>query len=71
MWEAFLLQMNDFDLFLEQELREMLDPIVAHRPPRRRGRQSRIEVVLALEPAPVELAVETIPVNASAPRLLP
>ncbi len=70
MWEAFLLQMNDFDLFLEQELREMLDPIVAQRPPRR-GRQSRIEVVLALEPAPVELAVETIPVNASAPRLLP
>lgn len=33
--EAFLIQMNDFDRFLEFELRRMLDPVVASGAPRR------------------------------------
>ena len=41
MWEAFLLQMNDFDQFLELQLRRTLDPVVARRPPVRRGRLKR------------------------------
>ncbi len=76
MWEAFLLQMNDLDLLLEHKLRRMLDPVVARRPPIRRGRQRRSDVpVLTIVPAPVELAVETITIastslTASAPRIL-
>ncbi len=69
MWEAFLLQMNDFDTTLEHELRRMLDPVVALRPPARRGRNKRTpEAVLSVPPA--ELAAEPIPVIAPASRLL-
>jgi len=56
LWEAFLLQMNDFDRYLEHELRQMLDPVVARRPPTRRGRLGR-----AVEHAKVELPNEGIP----------
>jgi len=56
LWEAFLLQMNDFDRFLEMRLREMLDPVVARRPPMRRGQLGG-----AVEPARVELFTEAIP----------
>lgn len=38
MWEAFLLQMNDFDRYLERELKLLLDPMASRRPPTRRGR---------------------------------
>jgi hypothetical protein len=60
--EAFLLQMNEsdrhFDMFLERELRQMLDPVVGAKPPARGGRlKGRPEPVLTLEPA-----VETVPV---------
>jgi hypothetical protein len=37
MWDAFLLQMDDFDRLLEFKLRRMLDAIVAKPPPVRRG----------------------------------
>ena len=57
MWEAFLLQMNDFDRFLELQLRQMLDPVVASQPPARRGRLGRI---LAHEKASVELPVQSM-----------
>ena len=65
MWEAFLLQMNDFDRFLELKLRDMLDPVVAVQPPRRRRRQ-RQPVLAVLPPAadPVaESVAVTIPVT--------
>lgn len=66
LWEAFLLQMNDFDTLLEHKLRRMLDPVVARRPPVRKGRRPlRIErPVLTIVP-PSELAVEAIPVTAA------
>ena len=60
MWETFLLQMNDFDRFLEFRLRHMLDPVVATRPPVRRGRHKRSqEPILTVG---VELATAAIPV---------
>ena len=62
--------MNDFDTLLEQRLRQMLDPVVAQRPPVRRGRLNRNKPVLVIQPVEVELAVETIPVVAPALRLL-
>ena len=38
MWEAFLLQMDDFDRLLELQLRRKLDALVAAPVPVRRGR---------------------------------
>ena len=49
MQETFLLQMNDFDRFLELQLRNMLDPVAATPPPDRRGRHERAPI-LAVEP---------------------
>ena len=67
MWEAFLLQMNEFDQLLEVKLRQMLDPVVLSRPPARRGRHERpprptLASVPATVPAPLELAPEAMPV---------
>ena len=61
MWEAFLLQMNDLDRFdrrLESQLRRMLDPVVAVRPPTRGGRKP----IPAVEPLTIELAPEAMKV---------
>jgi hypothetical protein len=38
MWEAFLIQMDDFDRLLELQLRRKLDAVVASPVPVRRGR---------------------------------
>jgi hypothetical protein len=62
LWEAFLLQMNDFDRYLETELRVMLNPVVARRPPPRRGRRKEAEQPAAPLVAVDALVVETIPV---------
>jgi hypothetical protein len=63
LWEAFLLQMNDFDKFLELQLRAMLDPVVATPPPPRKSRRPKPRrLILAVE-APIELAPEAIPVE--------
>lgn len=67
MWEAFLLQMNDFDRFLEVQLRQMLDPVAMSRPPARRGRLEGphmpiVAIVPSVAPAVVELAAEAFPV---------
>jgi hypothetical protein len=60
LWEAFLLQMNDFDKFLELKLRQMLDPVVANRPPERKGRLRRPQrPILAIETATIELPAES------------
>jgi len=58
LWEAFLLQMNDFDRYLELELRDLLDPITGTRPPARRGRGTP---VLTVVPAPSDVAVDALP----------
>lgn len=51
MWEAFLLQMNDFDKFLDLQLRNMLDRIVATpAPPRGRRRPKARRLYLAVAP---------------------
>jgi hypothetical protein len=49
--------MNDFDRFLEIELRAMLDPMTERRPPRR-GRRAP---VLQVEPAGPEIGVDLLP----------
>ena len=48
--------MNDFDRFLELTLRQMLDPVVARRPPMRRGHLGG-----PVEPVRVDLFTEAIP----------
>ena len=61
--------MNDFDRFLETELKLMLDPVVARRPPARGGQREAITLDQpVLSPVPVEttLVVEAIPVVVSA-----
>jgi hypothetical protein len=62
LWEAFLLQMNDFDRYLELQLRRMLDPVVVTRPPRRKGLKESPRLLLAVDVARVELVAEAVPV---------
>lgn len=62
MWEPFLLQMNDFDRFLERKLRRMLDPVVAVAPPRR-GRRANAKPVLAVVPPAADGAAEPVVVT--------
>ena len=67
MWEAFLLQMDEFDSLLELKLRQMLDPVVAQEPPARRRGKRPIEAIVAVPAAPPELAPEAIPVVTALP----
>ena len=46
--------MNDLDRFLEFELRQMLDPVVASRAPRRGRRTTNGRPVLTVLTAPIE-----------------
>lgn len=67
MEETFLVQMNDFDRQLENDLRRMLDRVVATRPPTRRGSAKRapfLAVVAPLEKAAGlgGLVAEVIPI---------
>ena len=63
MGEALLIQMNEFELQLESELRRFLDPISAAPAPQRRGQRAeeapRVELRLVtaekLVPIPVEV----------------
>jgi hypothetical protein len=53
--------MNDFDRYLEFELRQMLDPVVAAGTPRRRRRASNNgRALLTVVKAPLDLAVEAV-----------
>jgi hypothetical protein len=61
LWEAFLIQMNDFDRYLEDGLREMLDPVVAAGAPRRRRRTGSGFPLLAVVKAPIELVGDAMP----------
>jgi hypothetical protein len=62
--EALLIQMNEFDLQLESDLRRFLDPISAAPAPPRRGKQApdapRVElrVVTPDKLAPIPVPVE-------------
>jgi hypothetical protein len=60
LWEAFLLQMNDFDRFLESELRLMLDPVVETPAPPLKGRRKTRTPLLVVVTAPIELAAEAV-----------
>lgn len=62
MWEAFLIQMDEFDRYLESGLRQMLDPVVASGAPRRRRRTGSGWPLLAVVKAPIELVAEALPV---------
>lgn len=61
MWEAFLIQMNDFDRFLEFGLRQMLDPVVIPPAPPR-GRRTKGSPLLTIVPPPAEAVVAVEPV---------
>ena len=61
MWEAFLIQMNDFDRYLESGLRQMLDPVVTSGAPRRRRRTGSGLPLLAVVRVPIELVAEALP----------
>ncbi|GEM_PF-4564307 len=61
MWEAFLLQMNDFDQILELKLRHLLDPVVATTPPVRRRSKRADKPILAIVQASIEPIAEAIP----------
>ena len=63
MWEAFLIQMNEFDRFLNFELRQLLDPVVASRAPQRvRPKGGSGSPLLVVVTAPIELVAEALPV---------
>jgi hypothetical protein len=63
LWETFLLQMNDFDRYLESELRQMLDPVVdAAAPSRRTWRKDSGIPLVAVVKAPIEKVAEVLPV---------
>jgi hypothetical protein len=64
LWEAFLLQMNDFDRFLERDLRRMLDPVAAVQPPPRRQLAERTPVLTVVPPA-AEPVAEPVAVTIS------
>jgi len=53
--------MNDFDRFLEFELRQMLDPVVIPKAPRRRHPKSTGSPLLAVIAGPLERAGEVLP----------
>jgi hypothetical protein len=53
--------MNDFDRFLEFELRQMLDPVVGREAPGRRGRKSPGSPFLAVISAPRGMGAEALP----------
>jgi hypothetical protein len=59
LWEAFLLQMDDFDRLLEIQLKLLLDPVVARRPPARKGLPED-----TTRPAPLTLTVDALAVEA-------
>jgi hypothetical protein len=64
--------MNDFDRFLEFELRQMLDPVVKAGAPRRR-RRAKGSALLTIVPPQVEaiVAVEPVAVPVQPALLLP
>jgi hypothetical protein len=68
--------MNDFERRLESELRQMLDPVVATRPPTFRGSSKRVRTPLLAVVAPFEKATvfggtaEMIPVAVEHPAVL-
>jgi hypothetical protein len=53
--------MNDFDRFLEFELRQMLDPVVKPEAPRRRRQKSNGSPFLAVIAGPLEKAADVVP----------
>jgi hypothetical protein len=60
LWETFLLQMNDFDRFLDLQLRLMLDPVVATPAPPRGSRRPRARQPIRAVEAPIEIPHEAI-----------
>jgi len=55
--------MNEFDRFLNFELRQLLDPVVASRVPRRpRPKGGSGSPLLVVMTAPIELVAEALPV---------
>jgi len=52
--------MNEFDRFLEVELRLMLDPVVVVQPPARGGLKERRKPVLAVVTPTIELRADTV-----------
>jgi hypothetical protein len=63
--------MNDFDQFLELQLRHMLDPVIATSAPTRRSRRTKVrKPILAVE-ASIDLAAEATPAVEPVPVTVP
>lgn len=62
--------MNQFDRFIEFELRRMLDPVVAPAAPRRRRRKGNGSPFLAVISEPLEKAAEVQPATVPVLRVL-
>jgi hypothetical protein len=54
--------MNDFDRFLEAELKRYLDPVAARRPPARKRRPDRSDRPVTLTLPAEQPAAEALPV---------
>ncbi len=63
--------MNDFDRFLERELRVMLDPVVGAEPPARGARRRRLEPSPESLPAEVDAVKDSIPMSEPVPVAVP
>lgn len=63
MWDTFLLQMNDFDKFLELELRHLLNHVAATKAPARGSRRRRARRPFLTVKVPVVELAEVIPVE--------
>lgn len=61
MTEAFLIHMNDFDRYLEFELRQMLDLVVNTKAPRRGRRAKAGSPFLAVVAASIDVVVDAMP----------
>src|SRR6476660_7399137 len=61
--EAFLIQMNEFDLRLESDLRRLLDPMSTAPAPPRRGKRAQDAPRVELRLTPEKLAPITVPVE--------
>ena len=61
--------MNDFDRYIEFELRQMLDPVIATKPPSRGSRKSAGSPLLAVVSASIDIVVDAMP--AAEPVIVP
>jgi hypothetical protein len=63
--------MNDFDQFLEIELRHILDPVVATSAPTRRSRRTKARMPILAVEASIDLTADATPAVEPVPVTVP